>query len=378
MKFKVKGLVFVGFAAAILSANAALADPDNTVTSKSYVDNKFQTIANLSQQGDLTGNQLNANSDTTYPSEKMVAAALTATGNSIGDGTIDVQLNGTSKGTFTVNQDGDTTINVNGVEVTSNKTQTIDSNSTSTEYPSAAAVYGALYDGTNNHDRYQAYSGTANQISDGNGGWKALDSVIDGTTASSTAAPTTAAVKTYVDTQAASAAGDILTGTQSTTDTTHALTNAATTTALNGKEDASNKVTSMDSQSTDAQYPSAKAVYDALHNTANVGNGTIDVQLNGTSKGTFTVNQAGDATINVNGVEVTSNKLTQGSATGSVLTTSDTQYPTSNAVKTAIEAATGGNTIPVQDGTLCDSTHPCALINNNGTLTWQRIAQAGD
>ena len=49
MKFKVRGLVFVGFAAAILSANAALADPDNTVTSKSYVDAK---IAGIVSSGD--------------------------------------------------------------------------------------------------------------------------------------------------------------------------------------------------------------------------------------------------------------------------------------------------------------------------------------
>jgi len=44
MKVKIKGLVFVGFAAAILSANAMATDA-NTVTSKSYVDSKVvQTI----------------------------------------------------------------------------------------------------------------------------------------------------------------------------------------------------------------------------------------------------------------------------------------------------------------------------------------------
>lgn len=48
--------------------------------------------------------------------------------------------------------------------------------------------------------------------------------------------PTANAVKTYVDSQASSVATNILNGTQSTTDTTHALTNAATTTALNGKQ----------------------------------------------------------------------------------------------------------------------------------------------
>ena len=100
--------------------------------------------------------------------------------------------------------------------------------------------------------------------------------MIDSTTASSAAAPTTAAVKTYVDAQAEAAAGDILTGTQSTTDTTHALTNAATTTALNGKEDTSNKTQTIDSNSTSTQYPSAEAVYNAIDNAT--GGLTIPAQ----------------------------------------------------------------------------------------------------
>ena len=48
--------------------------------------------------------------------------------------------------------------------------------------------------------------------------------------------PTAGAVKAYVNSQSATAASNILTGTQSTTDTTHALTNAATTTVLNDKQ----------------------------------------------------------------------------------------------------------------------------------------------
>ena len=35
-------------------------------------------------------------------------------------------------------------------------------------------------------------------------------------------------------------------------------------TSWNGKEDASNKVTSLSSSSTDTQYPSAKCVYDII------------------------------------------------------------------------------------------------------------------
>lgn len=50
------------------------------------------------------------------------------------------------------------------------------------------------------------------------------------------------------------------------TSSTNPVQNAVITTALNGKEDASNKVTSLSSSSTDTQYPSAKCVYDIIGN----------------------------------------------------------------------------------------------------------------
>ena len=43
-----------------------------------------------------------------------------------------------------------------------------------------------------------------------------------------------------------------------------ALARKADTTALSGKEDNTNKVTSLSAQSTDTQYPSAKCVYDLI------------------------------------------------------------------------------------------------------------------
>lgn len=188
MKVKIKGLVFVGFAAMIFAANAAFADmSDNTVTSKSYVDNKFQTKANI--QDSFTDQ--NRTSTTLYPSMAAVNAELTATGNSIGNGQIDIQLNGTSKGTFTVNQAGPTTVNVNGVEVTSNKTTTLSDQSTDTQYPSAKAVYDAIAtsedattynaDGTTitlDPDT-NTFSATAGSITAGNTGLVNGDAVYD-------------------------------------------------------------------------------------------------------------------------------------------------------------------------------------------------------
>ena len=112
MKVKVKGLVFVGFAAAILSANAALADPDNTVTSKAYVDNKFQTINNI--QTEFTED--NKNSTTQYPSMSAVQAKITEVGGTVNNSTISVTQNGTSIGSFTTNQSSGSTLAIAGAD----------------------------------------------------------------------------------------------------------------------------------------------------------------------------------------------------------------------------------------------------------------------
>lgn len=368
MKFKVKGLVFVGFAAAILSANAmAEATDANTVTSKAYVDTKFQTIANLSQQGDLTGNQLNTTSDTTYPSEKKVAAALEAVGGTVGNGTIDIQLNGASKGTFTVNQSGNGTVNVDGVEVTANKAGTITGNeSDTTKYPTTKAVAdyvsSELNDTSNVGDgtlsitvNNTTQSFTANQAGNTTFSVTGLEETankLDGSagntiadnTSSTTAYPSAKAVADYVATQAA-------------------VTNFVSQNITDGVTD---------------KAPSEDAVHDALAlkaDTSSIGNGTLSVTVNNTTQ-TFTANQAGNTTFSITGLEETANKVD--STTGLSASSTDTEYPSAKTVYDAIQDATGGNTIPEQDSTLCDATHPCALINENGTLTWQRIAQAND
>lgn len=59
----------------------------------------------------------------------------------------------------------------------------------------------AVYDALNGaqHANFQTYSDTAHQISNGAGGWEALDATINATTAAAGTAPTTGAVKSYVD-----------------------------------------------------------------------------------------------------------------------------------------------------------------------------------
>lgn len=57
------------------------------------------------------------------------------------------------------------------------------------------------------------------------------------------------------------------------------LSNKPTIPDVSGKENTSNKVTSISSNSTDTQYPSAKAVYDAIHSSSSVSTIYIDESL---------------------------------------------------------------------------------------------------
>ena len=68
---------------------------------------------------------------------------------------------------------------------------------------------------------------------------------------------------------------------------------------IEGKEDKSNKTTILSSASTDTQYPSAKAVYDAVSKKSEVSlealaNGNIKVTINGVSKDFMPATPSGD------------------------------------------------------------------------------------
>ena len=109
MKVKIKGLVFVGFAAAVF-AQSAMADANDakTVTSKLYVDSTFQTLDNIVTTTDAEANGFDWTSETTYPSiallnevKSQVSGIDVVSGNktyvSVTEGT------GDNVGTFTVN-----------------------------------------------------------------------------------------------------------------------------------------------------------------------------------------------------------------------------------------------------------------------------------
>lgn len=228
MKIKVKGLVFVGFAAAILSANAMATNDSpsgTTITSLAYTDATYQKLNNMTKQGDSTTNVLGTGTgtDDKYPSEKAVATAIGAISESL-----------------------------TGVEVTSNKL-----NGTSTQgqkigdlaagnaagqdqvmYPSAAAVkeyaqkiqIGAAADsgkllvvdsagkismsaetGANTYQT-KAGSGDANKVADGAGGWKALNSDISDTAVAGNGydtgnGATTAAIRSYTQSKSDATSG---------------------------------------------------------------------------------------------------------------------------------------------------------------------------
>ena len=381
MKVKVKGLVFVGFAAAILSANAALADPDNTVTSKAYVDNKFQTINNI--QTEFTED--NKNSTTQYPSMSAVQAKITEVGGTVNNSTISVTQNGTSIGSFTTNQSSGSTLAIAGAD-------------------------------------WNAASGTAGYIDNK----PTVDTTFNAT---STNAATSAAIADYVGTQLTSNQADWAETT--TTDPSYIQNkptqlsqftdNIDAANVLNGVKvdgtalniDTTDKTVNLgaaagkgvdtdftDATSTDVPTTAAVADYVGTQLTSNQANWaettTTDpsyIQNKPTQLSQFTDNiDAANAidSITVGGTAVTpdSNKaVALGAAAGKGADTtitssaSDNNVPTSKAVYDYVDALPAADipAMPTTGTDACDATHPCALVTDaNGDPVWKRIAQAGD
>lgn len=146
MKIKVKGLVFVGFAAAVF-ASSAMADPaisgqnaKNTVTSKYYVEHNFQKIG--SRVTETPADDSNDwNSTTKYPSMavlKSVKNEVTAIDVNDGDnGYVTVSESQQNPGTFTVglaNTPATTAAGITGTTATGDDTTLV----------TAAAVKNAL------------------------------------------------------------------------------------------------------------------------------------------------------------------------------------------------------------------------------------------
>lgn len=352
MKVKVKGLVFVGFAAMIFAANAMAANEAQTVTSKAFTDATYQAKTAANQAGKV----LIMGSDTAGDIEYVDVTSTYAEG--FGEGTSASNLVTESAVADALSENGGVvnsvalTINQNNIEAGSFNTNQATASSVDIVAPdwdlAESAQGGILNKPTISNDSADITSATASDTKE---------------------LPTTYAVKTYVDNNSTST-----TVAEGTTDGTIAVTTDGTTTQVpvhnaQTTTNLSNDLTTDASSTT--KYPSVKVVKDALDAKV-INDATLTVQLNGTPKGTFTANDADNTTINIDGVEVTSNR-TQTIDSNST----STQYPSAAAVYDAIQDSTGGLTIPAQNANVCTAQHPCALVNEAGTLHWYTMAQAG-
>ena len=166
MKVKIKGLVFVGFAAAILSANAMAANEAQTVTSKAFTEATYQKKSTAASIGNSEGTWTNltqsvtSSSDhTTAPTAKAVYDAIDTAVQAIEDGAVYQEKS-------TVAQQ---------VSDGAGGWQALTKDTTVTENSANPVTSGAVYSAINALDNeYQEKSTVAQQVSDGAGGWQAL------------------------------------------------------------------------------------------------------------------------------------------------------------------------------------------------------------
>ncbi len=364
MKVKVKGLVFVGFAAAILSANAMAAD--NTVTSKSYVDNKFQTIENIETEYTAT----NKNSTTEYPAMSALTQALSENGGVVNDSRVSVTQNGASIGSFSTNQATGSTLAIAGAD-------------------------------------WNAASGTA--------GFIANKPTVDTTfNAASTNAATSAAIADYVTNTVKAEENVQANWTETDTTSDAYIQNKPTALSQFTDDIGDQKTANMSSNMTTdtgstTKYPSVAAVEDYITNTVKAEeNVQADwtetdtdndayIQNKPTALSQFTDdidarNAIDSITVGGAAVAPDSNKaVALGAAAGKGADTSitssatDNNVPTSKAVYDYVDGLPAADipAMPTQadDPTgYCDAAHPCALVTDEttGQPVWKRIAQATD
>lgn len=251
---KINNIAFSGFMAAIMSVGAAAADgPAKKIASQAYVDNlvgaKASTVANV---GDNAGNiaTVDANGQyqvsTTKIDDLATNTALTTTNNTVNGLTTRV---GTTETNVTALQEA-----VTGKEDTSNKaTEITDQNKASgTLYPSVGAIVKFTEDKVAQivaGDMGDALAAKADKVS-------GMTEANTGGIATVNASGQYEASSTKIT--------DLATATALSTVSTQVDTNktdiSSLKTSVAGKEDVSNKTTTISAASTDDQYPSAKAV----------------------------------------------------------------------------------------------------------------------
>ena len=335
MKLNVKGLVFVGFAAAVF-ASAARADVPTgtngakTVTSVNFTEATYEKLDNKVN----AFTEANKNSTTNYPSNAAVTAALAANGGSVENSEIDIKVNGTSAGTFTVNQANDGEVNISAVTGITQGGQPV----------TVTAGVAALPADANT--QYTFTSGTTA------GGFVVNDGTTDTPVAVYHAQTTDNLVTTLTGADdshypSAKAVADALQDVESHDDNTQYTFTSGTTAggfvvndgttdtpvAVYHAQTTDNLVTTL-TGADDSHYPSAKAVADAL---PTVNDATLTIQKNGATIDTFTANSATAKTINI-----------------TVPTAPDIPTPAANT---------------------CTAAAPCALVWAGDAPTWEPIQQ---
>ena len=202
------------------------------------------------------------------------------------------------------------------------------------------------------------HKSTGASIGNSTGGWTPLDATIPTENASESAAPTTAAVRAALN--AVDSARTYLEGSNISIDTTNHIsadTGAITDTATTLVDGAT--------------------VYAALANEQDKNTvNKYEVNKNGVWMDIGSaVSGSGNVTVEA---DSTTGALTIGATTDTAATQSSTHLITSGAVYDAIQDATGGTVIPTMDTSICDSTHPCALVNDSTGLHWRTMATATD
>jgi len=365
MKINVKGLAFVGFAAAILSANAmAAAGDEKIVTSKAYVDSTFQPIGSY----EVTTNKetsketltTNKSSTTNYPSNKAITDYV--------DDKVSGGISSNAQGKSTANyQVGDSTGTWKTLEFDS---------------------YASIGAGTD--------SATQAKIS--------INATTDGTLANAGTGGTDAgklvtagAVKTYADSKVAAAITD--------GDTTHAPSGEAVHEALALKQNANTAVKYAGSAVGSATTP----VY--VDASGNVTASTYTIETSVPANAVFTDTTYGvmggtDGTAAGASGLVPAQAMTDAGkflkADGTWATPTDTTYTADSTTITLsngqFSATTGGvasnnsglvtgatvynylngqafPTLPTGDNA-CSDTNPCALVmGSSGQPQWIRMAQ---
>jgi len=318
MKVKIKGLVFVGFAAAILSANAMAANEAQTVTSKAYTEATYQHKSTAASIGGENGEWtplVQSVPDQTSDANASTALSTNAVVDALNDLTAGLEVNGNLKAEkyVEIKDITDPEGHVTGHKIVLNDdeiTSTGDTLDTASDNLVTENVIAAAVNATNNAK--QAKSTADYQLGGSQGSWKTVEA------GTYVAAPVegTDATKAKIDIDKM-----MIVGSKSAVESgTNQLTTAT------GVKQYAQKFSETANQVSDGA-----GGWKSLNSTVTVTNGTATEGSNGA---------------------------------------------TTQAIVDYVQSQTGGAVIPAQDPTKCTATTPCALVNEAGNLNWRTMATA--